>query len=167
MSLYPALVASTTGIPLIIALAALAGVVSAGLDLVFFDELMKTVPVEHSATFVSIAQSFQYGSAVLFPLIGTTLASIIGLSGALMVAAALRLMGFLLFAFWKQPSRVEKPAPRHRAVQPARMSWRRPAKMKPAGFGVSTAPVGTPLFSETAPAAALDASPTAAISNDP
>ena len=167
MSLYPALVASTTGIPVIIALAALAGVVSAGLDLVFFDELMKTVPVEHSATFVSIAQSVQYASAVLFPLVGTTLASIIGLSGALVVAAALRLMGFLLFAFWRQPSRVEKPAPRHRATRNGPIARRHPARMKPAGFGVSTARVGAPLASETAPAGAVEAPPPVATSNDP
>jgi hypothetical protein len=101
MSLYPALVAATTQIPVIIGLAALAGVVSAGIDLVFFDELMKTVPVERSATFVSIAQSLQYVSAFIAPLIGTTLASLIGLGRALTVAAIVRLAGFLLFAFWK------------------------------------------------------------------
>ncbi len=101
MSLYPALVAATHQVNLIILLAGLAGVVSAGIDLVFFDELMKTVPVEYSATFVSLAQSLQYTSSVLSPLIGTTLASLIGLSGALLVSAAIRLLGFLLFAFWR------------------------------------------------------------------
>ena len=101
MSLYPALVASTTQVPVIIGLAAMAGVVSAGIDLVFFDELMKTVPMDRSATFVSIAQSLQYLSSFVAPLIGTTLASLIGLSGALTVAAAVRLAGFFLFAFWK------------------------------------------------------------------
>ena len=101
MSLYPAMVAFTTQIPVIIGLAALAGVVSAGIDLVFFDELMKTVPMERSATFVSIAQSLQYLSSFVAPLLGTTIASLIGLSGALIVAAVVRLAGFLLFAFWK------------------------------------------------------------------
>ena len=60
-------------------LAGLAGIFQAGLDLVFFDELMKTVPIEHSAHFVSIAQSLQYLSSFVAPLIGTTLASLIGL----------------------------------------------------------------------------------------
>ena len=114
MSLYPALVAATIQVPVIIGLAAFAGVVSAGIDLVFFDELMKTVPVERSATFVSIAQSLQYLSSFLAPLIGTTLATLIGLSGALTVAAVVRLAGFLLFAFWKperdRPS-IEVPGP--------------------------------------------------------
>jgi hypothetical protein len=105
MSLYPALVAATTQVPVIVLLAGVAGIVSAGIDLVFFDELMKTVPMEHSATFVSIAQSLQYTSSVLFPLIGTTLASVIGLSGALVVAGAVRLAGALLFAFWRSEPR--------------------------------------------------------------
>ena len=100
-------------VPVIIGLAALAGVVSAGIDLVFFDELMKTVPVDRSATFVSIAQSLQYLSSFVAPLIGTTLASLIGLSGALTVAAIVRFAGFLLFAFWKPerdaPSMVPAP----------------------------------------------------------
>jgi len=100
LSLYPALVALTHQVNLIILLAGLAGVVQAGIDLVFFDELMKTVPVEYSATFVSLAQSMQYTSSVFSPILGTVLATQIGLSGALLVSAGIRLTGFLLFAFW-------------------------------------------------------------------
>jgi len=101
MSFYPALVALTHKVNLIILFSGLAGIFQAGLDLVFFDELMKTVPVECSATFVSLAQSLQYTSSVLSPLIGAWLATQIGLSGALLVSAAIRLVGFLLFAFWR------------------------------------------------------------------
>ncbi len=100
LSLYPALVSQTDNITLIIIMAGFAGIFQAGIDLVFFDELMKTVPVEYSATFISIAQSLQYTSSVLSPLIGTFLATTIGLSGALMVSAGIRFCGFLLFAFW-------------------------------------------------------------------
>ncbi len=97
MILYPALTAATPQVPLIIGYAAIAGLFQAGLDLVFFDELMKTVPQEYSATFVSIIQSMQYFSAIIAPLIGTWLADWIGLGGALWVSAGLRLFGFLLF----------------------------------------------------------------------
>jgi fucose permease len=69
----------------------------AGLDLVFFDELMKTVPPEYGATFVSLAQSLQYLSVIVAPLVGTWLADTIGLGGGLLVSAGLRLLGFLLF----------------------------------------------------------------------
>jgi len=100
LSLYPALVALTQHVGIIIFLAGLAGIVQAGIDLVFFDELMKTVPVEYSATFVSLAQSMQYTSSVFSPILGTILATQIGLSGALLVSAGIRLAGFLLFALW-------------------------------------------------------------------
>jgi MFS family permease len=97
MIIHPAFNASTTAVELIVVGAAVAGLFQSGLDLVFFDELMKTVPAEYSATFVSLAQSMQYFSMILAPLIGTWLASYIGLAGALWLSAALRLIGFLLF----------------------------------------------------------------------
>jgi hypothetical protein len=97
MIFYPALTAATPQVPLIIIYAAIAGFFQAGLDLVFFDELMKTVPQEYSATFVSLVQSMQYLSAIVAPLAGTWLADYIGLGGALWVSAGLRLVGFLLF----------------------------------------------------------------------
>ena len=97
MVFYPALTAATPQVPLIIVYAAIAGLFQAGLDLVFFDELMKTVPQEYSATFVSLVHSMQYFSAIVAPLAGTWLADWIGLGGALWVSAGLRLLGFLLF----------------------------------------------------------------------
>lgn len=60
LALYPALVASTHRVQWIALYAGLAGIFQAGLNLVFFDELMKTVPVQHSATFVSLAQSLRF-----------------------------------------------------------------------------------------------------------
>jgi MFS family permease len=103
MSLYPALVGLTHQVYLIALFAGLAGVFQGGLDLVFFDELMKTVPPEYSATFVSLAQSMQYASTLLSPMIGTMLADQIGLSGAMLVSAGVRLIGYLLFTFWRVP----------------------------------------------------------------
>jgi MFS family permease len=98
MVLYPALSALTPRIELIIVYAGIAGFFQGGLDLVFFDELMKTVPAEYSATFVSLAQSLQYMSTIVAPLVGTWLATTyIGLGGALLFSAALRLAGYLLF----------------------------------------------------------------------
>ena len=97
MTLYPALSAATPQINLIILYAGIAGLFQAGLDLVFFDELMKTVPADYSATFVSLSQSMQYLSMIVAPLLGTWLADYIGLGGALWLSAGLRLFGFLLF----------------------------------------------------------------------
>jgi Na+/melibiose symporter-like transporter len=97
MAFYPALSAVTPRVDLIILYAGIAGLFQAGLDLVFFDELMKTVPAEYSATFVALAQSMQYLSMILAPLLGTWLADYIGLGGALWLSAGLRVLGFLLF----------------------------------------------------------------------
>lgn len=97
MIFYPALSAATTNINWIIFYAAIAGLFQAGIDLVFFDELMKTFPIEYSAMFVSIAQSTQYISMILAPTLGTWLANYIGLGGALWLSAGLSFVGFLLF----------------------------------------------------------------------
>lgn len=97
MVFYPALSASFPQVGWIIVFAGIAGFFQGGLDLVFFDELMKTVPADYSATFVSITQSMQYLSMIVAPLLGTWLAGFIGLGGALWLSAGLRLLGFLLF----------------------------------------------------------------------
>jgi hypothetical protein len=89
-------------------LAAFSGIFQAGLDLVFFDELMKTVPVEYSAVFVSVAQMLQYLAAIFSPMIGTLLADTISIQAGLIGAALLRFAGFLSFfianrrLFWTQ-----------------------------------------------------------------
>jgi hypothetical protein len=102
LAFYPALIASTHRVEWIALYTGLAGIFQAGLDLVFFDELMKTVPLEHSATFVSLAQTVQHLSAVAAPLLGTLLADLIGIGGALAVSTALCLVGFGLFAWSKE-----------------------------------------------------------------
>ena len=98
MAIYPALVAASGNIALIIALAALSGLFQAGLDLVFFDELMRTVPEDRTAQFVAVAQFAQYMCSVAGPILGTVAADHIGLGGALLVSAGLRLIAVLLFA---------------------------------------------------------------------
>jgi MFS family permease len=108
MAFYPALTASNPQVGRIMLFAGIAGFFQAGLDLVFFDELMKTVPEEYVATFVSLAQSMQYLSIILAPLVGTWLAGYIGLGGALWLSAGLRLLGFLLFLIPERKRGVSK-----------------------------------------------------------
>ncbi len=98
MALYPALVAMTGRVELIAIYAGVAGIFQAGLDLVFFDELMRTVPEQYSAIFVSLAQSLTYFASILAPILGTMLADSFGLSAALFASAFIRLAGFLLFS---------------------------------------------------------------------
>jgi Na+/melibiose symporter-like transporter len=102
MVLYPLLTATTRTVSSVIIFAGIAGLFQGGLDLVFFDEYMRTIPDEYSAILVSLGQSIQYLSAIATPLIGTSLANYIGLGGALWVSAGLRLVGFLLFLMTKR-----------------------------------------------------------------
>jgi hypothetical protein len=107
MVLYPLLTATTRHVVPIIIYTAIAGLFQGGLDLVFFDEYMKTIPDEYSAILVSLEQSIQYLSAIAAPLIGTSLANYIGLGGTLWMSAGLRFLGFLLFLVpnKKQPAK--------------------------------------------------------------
>lgn len=99
ISFYPALVALTTTDWVIVVISAFSGIFAAGLDLVLFDTLMRRIPDDRSAVFVSFAQSVQYLSTIFSPLIGSALATVIGLSGALLISAGIRMTGFLLFYF--------------------------------------------------------------------
>ena len=108
VALYPLAMALTHSTWQIATFSAFVGIFQAGLDLVFFDELMRTVPVEYSAIFVSFAQSIQYLSSVFAPVIGTTIGDAWGLGVGLIIAAAIRFIGFLTF-LWpllrrKQPT---------------------------------------------------------------
>lgn len=98
LSLYPALVA-TTVVPWQIAIfAGIGGIFSAGIDLIFFDELMKTVPIQYSAIFVSVAQMGQFLAAIVAPMLGTFIADAFSLQIGLIIATVIRFGGFL--AFW-------------------------------------------------------------------
>lgn len=97
VALYPLAISLTHSTWQISIFAGMAGIFQAGLDLVFFDELMRTVPVEYSAIFVSFAQSIQYLSSVFAPVIGTSIGDAWGLGVGLMIAAVIRLIGFILF----------------------------------------------------------------------
>jgi hypothetical protein len=97
LSLYPIFCALTSNINVIIVFAGIAGIFQAGLNLVFFDELMKTVPPEYSASFVSFSQSLDYFPAIFAPLAASYLATQFGLSATLIISGAIRLIGVFLF----------------------------------------------------------------------
>jgi MFS family permease len=105
VALYPGLVALTNNQTLIFIFAGVAGIFQAGIDLVFFDELMKTIPPRYSPTFVSLAQSITYLAFILAPLVGTYLSVHIGLSGALLFSTGIRLIGFILFYLQDRPKK--------------------------------------------------------------
>ncbi|MCC6148422.1 MAG: MFS transporter [Anaerolineaceae bacterium] len=101
LSFYPILTAFTHDLWIIALYAGIAGIFQGGIDLVFFDELMKTIPLELSATFVSIAQGAQYLSTIFAPLLGTLIADSFGVGGGLILGGLFRFAGFLLFLLKK------------------------------------------------------------------
>lgn len=98
IALYPILVALTKNLWLITLYAAFSGFFQAGLDLVMFDDLMKSIPLELSSTFVAVYQSLQYLFAIIAPLLGSLLADKFGLAIALTFSGVLRLIGFLMLS---------------------------------------------------------------------
>ncbi len=98
LALYPMLLAFTTPIPAVLLLAALAGIFQAGIDLVFFDTVVSTMPEGARASYVGIYQTTKSLALFAGPLIGTTLAGFVGIPGALVVAGVVRLIGFGTFA---------------------------------------------------------------------
>ena len=97
ISLFPIFIAFTTNSAVMILLAAVAGLFNAGLNLVFFDELMRNIPVDQSPSFVAFAQTTQYLTTMISPLVSAWLAQMFGLNTALIIAGMIQLLGFFLF----------------------------------------------------------------------
>ena len=97
-ALFPMAVALTRDVGMITVLAGINGIFQAGLNLVFFDELMKTVPTEYSSTFVALAQGLQFFSSVLSPLVATAIGDAFGFWVALVISGGVQFAGFVMFA---------------------------------------------------------------------
>jgi hypothetical protein len=96
-SLYPILVGVSQQVWPVVIFAGLNGIFTAGLNLVFFDELMRRVPADHNATFVAAAQTLQYVSMIAAPLLAPILSKWLGFGPALMLAGGISIVGFILF----------------------------------------------------------------------
>lgn len=99
VAIYPAALAVVDQLVLVAALAAIAAIFSAGVDLSLFDELMKRIPRAYGVTFTSIDTTLVNGASILAPLAGATLAVTAGIHTALVVASLIGLLGVILFAF--------------------------------------------------------------------
>jgi len=97
ISLYPILIAQTHQVQLIALIAGISGFFQAGIDLVFFDELMRTIPEELSAIFVAVAQTLTHLSSFLAPIASAWLSDWLGTPTALIISGIVRLVGFSLF----------------------------------------------------------------------
>lgn len=96
-SLYPAALSLTGELVVVAALATVASFFQAGVDLILFDELMRTVPRQYGVTFVSIDTTLVNMATIVAPLIGATMAGLFGIELALRFGAFVSLCGLLLF----------------------------------------------------------------------
>ncbi|MCJ7694781.1 MAG: MFS transporter, partial [Anaerolineaceae bacterium] len=99
VSLYPLLLSFINNEFMILGLTIVAGLFQAGIDLVFFDGLMKIIPADKVAIFISVNVLFQYVASFIGPLLGTSLAEIIGLPETLIFGSAIKFVAFILFAY--------------------------------------------------------------------
>lgn len=97
IAIYPIAIAQTRQVQVIALITGLAGFFQAGIDLVFFDELMKTIPDELSAVFVAFAQTLTHLSSFIAPMVSAWLSDIFSIPIALMISGLVRLLGFGLF----------------------------------------------------------------------
>jgi hypothetical protein len=109
LALVPTVLSFAHQLPVVAAAAGLGGFFTAGVDLVLFDELMRTVPRRSAVALTSVHAASINGVSVVAPLTGAWLASTIGIEGALRMGTVLSLMGFGLFAL--DLLRRPRPAP--------------------------------------------------------
>lgn len=95
---YPLLTALTPRPEILPLWAGMAGLFSAGIELVFFDVLVGVCPRDQQAAYVGIYQTTVYIATFLAPLLGTALSDLIGIAPVLVLATAIRLIGFGMIA---------------------------------------------------------------------
>jgi Na+/melibiose symporter-like transporter len=108
LGLYPAGLAVSREIVVVLGVTAAASLFQAGLQLVMFDELVRRVPVAYAPTFYAVEQNVSHLAGLGAPLLGAALAAVVGLPLALVLAAAVSLVGYGLLALDLRPT---APAP--------------------------------------------------------
>ena len=139
LALYPAALSLSTDLVAIVVITAVAALFSSGVDLVLFDELMKTIPRGFGLTFSAVETSSQNLAAIIGPLLGGVVAETAGIGSGLMLATVLTLVGAIMLTLI--PSRgapatiPAEPVGPTKPVGPAELSG-------PAAPVGSAAPVG-------------------------
>ena len=96
-SLFPAALSLTNQLIVVAALAAVAAFFTAGVDLILFDELMRTVPRQYGVTFVSIDTTLVNLATIVAPLMGAALVGLASIELALQFGAFISLCGVVMF----------------------------------------------------------------------
>lgn len=98
VSLYPLATAASSDLFWLMPVALLWGWFVSGIDISFFEVLLRTIPPERRAVLVAVNSSLANLAIFAAPLVGAALADTIGLVAALWLAGGLSLLGTLLMA---------------------------------------------------------------------
>ena len=93
----PAVLPFIGGVIAVAVVAGVTGIATAGLNLVFFDELMKTIPAANAPLFVAVNQNAQNLAGIIGPTAGAIVVGAAGIRWGLGISAVLSGLGFLLF----------------------------------------------------------------------
>jgi hypothetical protein len=96
IALYPIALAATTNLVVIAVVAGYAALMAAGLNLVLFDELMRTVPAGKVVTFSGVDSAANNLTTILGPLTAAFIADRLGIATGLVVAGVVTLIGAAL-----------------------------------------------------------------------
>jgi hypothetical protein len=118
-ALYPAALSFVDELVVVAGLTAIAAVFSAGVDLALFDELMKRIPRPYGVTFTSIDTTLVNAASIAAPLLGATLAVVLGIGTALQLASLIGLLGVILFALDIRGGSTQAADPGETTGQPA------------------------------------------------
>ncbi len=94
--LYPLLTGLTGSVAALVVHAAMAGIFTAGLGLVFFDILLATCPQRHTATYIALYQTTTYVATFAAPILGTVVAEALGYAPALFISSGCACAGAIM-----------------------------------------------------------------------
>jgi hypothetical protein len=111
-ALYPALLALTRAPAAVLPMIAINGFAGAGINLAFFDALLKAVPKGREARFVAINMTVVHLAGIIGPTVGAALLEGLPIRIVLLLSTIVALAGVAVFAF-------VRPAPRRSRAQMA------------------------------------------------
>ncbi len=100
LALYPLATALSPSVEWIILVSFLGGVFTSGFGLTFFNRLLEVTPEQHRASHIAAYNTMINITAFIGPIVSTTLLAIFDIRALLLVGAAMRLFGAILF--WRQ-----------------------------------------------------------------
>lgn len=97
VALGPLVLAQLDLVALVVVVAAASAVFQAGIDLAFFDEVMRTIPPELGTSLTGVDQTAQNLVAIAVPVLVVVLTDAVGIRGGLVAASALLFAAAALF----------------------------------------------------------------------